>query len=142
MVSYSYMDRHLMSLTGKSFGLYVYLFQNLLAAQPIAVQIDKNSFFIFVHSGVYLVRFTSNTVAYDIQSHLRQLGCVDGMVALVDSSERSPSPAPIFLDPRLPFYVIQATAPRPSRWKEWAEQSSGAVLVTKPWSWNEIFIGR
>jgi hypothetical protein len=132
----------LILFTGKSFGLYFFLFQNLLVAQPIALQTDKNSFFIFVESGVYLIRFTPNTTIYDIQSHLKQLGCTEGMIALVDSSERSPSPATIFLDPRLSFYVVQATAPCPSRWKDWVEQSSAAVLVTKPWSWQEIFIGR
>jgi len=125
---------------GKSFGIYFYLFQNLLVSHPIALQTDKNSFFLFVDSGVYLVRFTSNTAIYDIQSHLRQLGCTEGMIALVDSSERSPSPAPIFLDLRFPFYVIQATDPSPSRWKEWVKQSSATVLVSEPWSWAEIFI--
>jgi hypothetical protein len=129
-------------LTGKSFGLYFYLLQNLLAAQPIALQTDTDSFFLFVESGAHLVRFTSNTAIYDIQSHLKQLGCMEGMIALVDSSEISPSPAPIFSNHRFPFYIVQATAPRPSRWKDWVEQSSATVLVMEPWSWHEIFIGR
>jgi hypothetical protein len=127
---------------GKSFSLYYFLFLHLLNARPVALQTDKNSVFIFVESGVYLVRLTLNMTIYDIQSHLKQLGCTEGMIALVDSNERNPSPAPIIVDSRFPFYVIQATAPRPSRWKNWVEQSSATVLVMTPWSWAEIFTWR
>jgi hypothetical protein len=125
---------------GKSLFLFYYLFKNLLAAQPTALQTEKNGFLLFIEDGVYLIRFSSSTTVYDIQSQLRNLGCSKGIVALVDSSEKTPSPAPIFTDSRLPFYIIQATAPRSSRWVDWLEQSFGSVVVMKPCSWAEIYV--
>jgi len=125
---------------GKSFFLFYYLFKNLLAAQPTALQTDKNNFLLFVEDGVYLIRFTSNTAIYDIQSQLRNLGCKKGIVALVDTSEKIPSPAPVFTDGRFPFYVIQATAPRAANWANWVGQRSGSILVMKPCLWSEIYV--
>jgi hypothetical protein len=129
-----------LTFKGKSFFLFYYLFKNLLAAQPTALQTDKNSFLLFIEDGVHLIRFSSNTATYDIQSQLRNLGCSNGIVALVDSSEKSPSPAPVFTDSRFPFYVIQATAPRSSRWEDWLDQRSASVVVMKPCSWTEIYV--
>jgi hypothetical protein len=125
---------------GKSFFLFYYLFKNLLAAQPTVLQTEKNGFLLFIEDGVYLIRFSSSTTVYDIQSQLRNLGCKKGIVALVDSSEKSPSPAPVFTDSRLPFYTIQATAPHSSRWEDWLDQRSASVVVMKPCSWTEIYI--
>jgi hypothetical protein len=125
---------------GKSFFLFYYLFKNLLAAQPTALQTEKNGFLLFIKDGVYLIRFSSSTTVYDIQSQLRSLGCSKGIVALVDSSEKTPSPAPVFTDSRFPFYIIQATAPRSSRWVDWLDQSSGSVVAMKPCSWTEIYV--
>jgi hypothetical protein len=124
---------------GKPSFLSYYLFKNLLAAQPTALQTDKNSFLLFIKDGVYLIRFSSSTPIYDIQSQLRNHGCKKGIVALVDSSEKIPSPAPVFTDSRFPFYVIQATAPRSSRWVDWLEQRLASVVVMKPCSWSEIY---
>ena len=125
---------------GKSFFLFYYLFKNLLAAQPTALQTEKNGFLLFIEDGVYLIRFSSSTTIYDIQSQLRNLGCKKGIVALVDSSEKSPSPAPVFTDSKFPFYIIQATAPRSSRWVDWLEQRSASLVVIKPCSWTEIYV--
>lgn len=88
---------------GKGFSLYYYLLKTLLVAEPTAFQTDKNSFFLFIESGVFIVRFTSNTALYDVQSHLEQLGCKKGMTALVNSSEKNPSPVTVFTDNRYPF---------------------------------------
>lgn len=63
------------------------------------------------------------------------------MLALVDLSEKNPSPAAVFTDEKFPFYVVQATSPVPSQWNEWVTRRSAEVIVTKPWSWPEIFIG-
>lgn len=114
---------------------------NLLASEPTAFQTDKNSFFLFVDTGVYLVRFSSSTAIYDIQSQLKNLGCKKGMIAFVDSSDKCPSPAPVFTDTRFPFYIIQTTSPVPSRWNSWIRRCSAAVITMRPWSWTEIYIG-
>jgi hypothetical protein len=111
-----------------------------LAAQPVALQTEKNGFFVFVETGVHLIRFTSNTSIYDIQSCLKQLGCEQGMIALVESNEKNPSPAAVFTNNRFPFYVVQVTALIPSRWRDWAKRQSASVVV-KPWTWSEIFVG-
>jgi hypothetical protein len=126
----------------KSLLLFYYLFKNLLAAQPTALQTDNNSFLLFIEDGVYLIQFSSNTAIYHIQSQLRNLGCKKGIVALVDSSEKSPSPTLVFTDSRFPFYVIQATTPRSSRWVDWINQRSASVVVMKPCSWTEIYVMR
>lgn len=127
------------SLEGKSFFLFYYLFKNLIASQPTALQTNKNSFLLFVKDGVYLIRFSSNTAIYDVQSQLKSLGCKNGIIALVDSSEKIPVPAPVFTDSRFPFYVVQATAPRSYRWLDWLEQRSASVIVAKPCSWAEVY---
>lgn len=127
---------------GNSFSIYYYLVQNLLAGEPTALQTDKNSFFLFVSMGVYIIRFTSSTAVYDIQSHLKNLGCKKGMIALVDSSEKSPSPAAIFTDSRFPFYIVQTTSPVASRWSGWADNCFAPIVVVRPWSWPETYIGR
>lgn len=46
------------------------------------------------------------------------------MIALVDSSDRNPSPAAVFTDSRFPFYIVQASSPIPSRWNDWVLRRS------------------
>lgn len=127
-------------VTGNSFSVYYYLVMNLLVGQPTALQTDRNSFFLFVDTGVHLIRFKPTTPIFDIQSQVKRLGCKKGTIALVDSSDDNPSPAPVFTDGRYPFYVIQASSPVPARWNGWAKKRFPAIVVVHPWSWTETYI--
>jgi hypothetical protein len=61
--------------------------------------------------------------------------------ALVDSNDSVVQPRGELVSIGSKIFVVQATSPKPKRWKEWSKQRNGRIVVMKGWLWAEFFIG-
>jgi len=82
----------------------------------------------------------TNVRIYNSQERLDS-GRYSGAWALVDSNFREPTPRDEVASSESKFFVIQASSPQPSRWKEWSKQRNAPLAVMKAWTWEELYIG-
>jgi hypothetical protein len=116
---------------GKSFFLYYILIERVLDAEPTLFQLDsKRAFMLFGQADVCV-------------HHLERIDTekYPGAWALVDSNASINEPRGELCVFESRFFLIQATSPQPSRWKEWAKQRDAPLVVMEAWSWQELYIG-
>jgi hypothetical protein len=95
-------------------------------------QLEENRVFVFL--GPENVHVCYNNERLDPEAH-------PGAWALVDSNTSVIQPRGELVSIGSKFFVVQATSPQPSRWKEWSKQRNAPLVVMKGWSWAEFFVG-
>jgi hypothetical protein len=100
---------------------------------PTVLQLEKSRVFGFL--GPENVHVCSNNERLDPEAH-------PGAWALVDSNASvvQPRREPVTIGSK--FFVVQATSPQPTRWKEWPKQRSAPLVVMKGWPWGGVFCWR
>lgn len=109
------------------FLLYA-LVQALLAKRPVALCRSAHSFLYFDDTGVTLVKWADGDA----------LMLPAGVIALYDAVAGQDSPQGVFTDPLLAAYVVHATSPKFSRWKEWGKQLEADLWPMPLWSNDEL----
>jgi hypothetical protein len=114
---------------GKTVFLFYVLFRRLCAGLPTALQVFDDRFFLFTEEG-----FSEHNLEAKNASQLPK-----GTWALADSSELIHQPCSAFLatSPR-EVWIIQATSPKISRWKEWSKQRIANKYVMDWFNPNEL----
>jgi hypothetical protein len=119
----------LTNILGKTVFLFYVLFRRLSAGLPTALQEFDDRFFLFTEAGAS----EHNLLAKNA------LQLPNGTWALADSSELIEHPCSAFLAaPLEDIWVIQATSPKRSRWREWSKQRDAKIYVMDWFSSNEL----
>ncbi|KAJ7109906.1 hypothetical protein C8R44DRAFT_743248 [Mycena epipterygia] len=113
---------------GKSLFLLYALVQALLAKRPVALCRSAHSFLYFDDTGVTLVNWPNGDA----------LTLPPGVIALYDTVVGQDSPQGVFTDPLCGAYIVHATSPKVSRWKEWAKQLEADLWPMPLWSNDEL----
>jgi hypothetical protein len=110
----------LTNIQGKTIFLFYLLFRRLSAGLPTALQVFDDRFFLFTETGA-----SEHGLLAKNALHLP-----NGTWALADSSEFIEKPCSAFLAaPLKNVWVIQATSPKRSRWREWSKQRDAKMYV-------------
>lgn len=110
--------------SGKSLFLRYALAHAIKAQIPVAWCADSTLFYFF----------DSNGVSHRVYNHV-PLGC---KLALFDTVTGLESPVAAFYGPDRGVFVIQATSPKLTRWKEWSKQAKAEIWVMDIWDPQEI----
>jgi hypothetical protein len=105
--------------------------ERILDGQPTLFQLDSTRVFMFL--GPTNVRIYSRQERLNPRSY-------PGAWALVDSGSELIRPREELTTGKSKFFVIQASSPQPSRWKEWSKQLNAPLAVMKAWTWEELYI--
>lgn len=101
---------------GKSAFLFYLLLHRLERQLPTAIQLGLNGYFIFNEDGPAFHPL-------DVEDSK-----LEECWALVDSNEHVFHPCEVLGNRAL--RVIQASSPRPERWKEWIKQKEGLYIIS------------
>ncbi len=112
----------MISPVGKTIFLYYALMERILDGLPTLFQLDPTRVFMFL--GPADVRI------YGSQERLDP-GSYPGAWALVDSGSELIRPRVKLTTIGSKYFVIQASSPKPSRWKEWSKQLNAPLAVMK-----------
>ena len=108
-------------IQGKTAFLFYLLFLRLSAGLPTALQVFDDRLFLFTETGASEHNFLAKNA----------LQLPKGTWALAASSEFIEQPCSAFLaTPLKNIWVIQATSPKRSRWREWSKQWDAKMYVT------------
>jgi hypothetical protein len=119
----------LTDIQGKTVFLFYVLFRRLSVGLPTALQVFDDRFFLFTETGASQLDLLAQTAS--------QLP--NGTWALADSSEFIEQPCSAFLaTPLRDVWVIQATSPKRSRWREWSKQREANMYVMDWFYSNEL----
>ncbi|KAJ7190952.1 hypothetical protein GGX14DRAFT_603167 [Mycena pura] len=113
---------------GKSLFLLFALVQSLRAKRTVALCRSAFNFLYFDENGVSLVPWA--------QAELLDLP--PGVIALYDTVPGQDSPHGIFTNRMYRAYVVHATSPKISRWKEWSKQLNAMLWPMPLWSTAEL----
>jgi len=115
-------------LSGKTLFIVYLLVLRLGQRKPVAVQsLDGEPFYAFFKDTVSFHGFNDATPLKEGPS----------IWALCDSNKDVESPAGLFKG-RQGVRIIQITAPKASRWKEWSKQVGAKPYVMDIWSEEEV----
>ena len=119
----------LTNIQGKTIFLFYVLFRRLSAGLPTALQVLDDRFFLFTET---------DTSEHNLLAK-NTLQLPHGTWALAASSEFIEQPCSAFLAaPLKKIWVIQATLPKQSRWREWSKQRDAKMYVMDWFYSNEL----
>ena len=114
---------------GKTIFLYYILVNRLLENKPTVLQNSSSGVFIFNDKGCYMLEASSDQDYY-------RIGHQDTW-ALVDLGEKFAKPANVIVNSS--FFLVMASSPQPTRWKDVREHRGPAALwFMKPFSLAEL----
>ncbi|KAJ7221687.1 hypothetical protein GGX14DRAFT_430674 [Mycena pura] len=113
---------------GKSLFLLYALVQALLAKKPVALCRSPFHFDYFDKDGVTRIKWADAGA----------LKLPPGVIALFDTLKEQESPHNIFIDRLNAAYVVQATSPKVSQYKEWSKQLRAELWPMPLWSRAEL----
>ncbi|KDQ08088.1 hypothetical protein BOTBODRAFT_119043, partial [Botryobasidium botryosum FD-172 SS1] len=117
--------------SGKSYFLQFALAKALAIKHPVVLCNQENLFYLFTERAGRRVRIG------DFNDRLPK-----NTLVLCDSREGITSPPMHFTEPMSTAFVVQATSPRISRWKEWSKQRNAQIWTMDLWSEEEIAAAR
>jgi hypothetical protein len=112
--------------TGKSFFLLYVLVRKLLAAEPVSYQSKPGTVHCFTAKGAFAHIGDEQLLEDETMWHLLDL-----------NNQVSEIPYPTYSGGG---FMILATSPRASRYKEWIKYTGGQKLWIGPVSWEEMYI--
>ncbi|KAJ7190951.1 hypothetical protein GGX14DRAFT_482303 [Mycena pura] len=113
---------------GKSLFILFALVQSLLAKRPVALCQSAFDFLYFDENGVSLVPW----------AQAGSFKLPRGVIALYDAVPDQDSPRGVFTNRRHAAYIVHATSPKISRWKEWSKQLNAMLWPMPLWSTAEL----
>jgi hypothetical protein len=98
-----------------------------MARIPVAYIDSPMRYFVFNNDGCTLLPLESET-----------LPLPKGALCLVDSNTNLIKPPDGFFHPSYSSYIVQASSPRPDRWKRWSKQHGSHKWIMSFWERDEM----
>lgn len=112
-------------LAGKTMFLRFALAKALGIKQTVAFCLGSKTFELFAEDGVHTLEYSRDNIPANT-------------LALCDSNTALTSPPVEFVDSSVGAYVIQATSPETTRWRDWTKYKTAAFWTMKPWLKSEL----
>lgn len=97
------------------------------------LQCDSTGFYYFSAKGVVGVDHFGKSMPHPVPS---------GTWALIDSKTKVSEPAQYINGNDPPFFVVQATSPRPGRWQSWMKYKAPVEnFYMNPFTFEELHVG-
>ncbi|KAL4262079.1 Crinkler effector [Pleurotus pulmonarius] len=120
--------------SGKTYTLLILLLKTLVARQPVLFLPTNNIAYYFSSMGVQSNTLSHPDCLHEFARADRSQPCTWALV----NSDTDDLPPPAALVSARGVFIIQATAPRSSRYKTWVKQNRGQVWYMQRWSRAEI----